>query len=134
VIFVDTSAWFAGSVPSDSNHRPARNFLAATDPQLLVTTDYVFDEYLTLLKVRGEATRAIELGRRILEESVCRLIWVEKQDVFKAWTVFESYRDKGWSFTDCVSRAVIERLGIVEAFAFDEHFRQFGNVTIVPSR
>jgi predicted nucleic acid-binding protein len=49
-----------------------------------------------------------------------------------AWTVFESYRGKGWSFTDCVSRAVIERLGIGRVFTFDAHFREFGNVTVVP--
>ena len=41
-------------------------------------------------------------------------------------------RDKEWSFTDCVSRAVIERLGITTAVAFDEHFRQFGTVIVVP--
>jgi predicted nucleic acid-binding protein len=65
---------------------------------LLVTTDYVLDEYLILLIVRGEGRRASELGWRILEERVCRLIWVEKQDVHKAWIVFDSYRDKNWEF------------------------------------
>lgn len=132
MIFVDTSAWFAASVPSDLNYRAACDFLAVANPQLLITTDYVLDEYLTLLKVRGEARRISVLGRRILEERVCQLIWVEKPDVYKAWSVFGTYRDKGWSFTDCVSRAVIERLEIAEAFAFDKHFREFGNVTVVP--
>jgi len=28
---------------------------------------------------------------------------------------------------------VIERLSINTAFAFDEHFRQFGNVAVVPA-
>jgi hypothetical protein len=28
--------------------------------------------------------------------------------------------------------AVIERLGITTALSFDQHFRQFGTVTIVP--
>jgi predicted nucleic acid-binding protein len=132
VIFVDTSAWFAASVPTDPNYRQADAFLATADPDALITTDYVLDESMTLFKMRGEAKRARELGRRILEERICRLVWVEKQDVFKAWTVFESYRDKDWSFTDCVSRTVIDRLNIAEAFAFDEHFREFGHVTVVP--
>src|SRR3954466_9239349 len=132
MIFVDTSAWFAATVPSDSNHRAASDFLAATDSVLLVTSDYVFDEYLTLLKVRGEARRAQLLGQQILNEEVCRIEWVTPPDVYKAWTTFSSYRDKGWSFTDCVSRAVIDRLKIDAAFAFDRHFHQFGNVTVVP--
>jgi len=50
-----------------------------------------------------------------------------------AWEVFRQFRDKQWSFTDCVSRVVIERLSIPAAFAFDEHFRQFGNVAVVPA-
>ena len=59
-------------------------------------------------------------------------MWVERQDVYKAWTIFESFRDKGWSFTDCVSRAVMERFQITEVFTFDAHFREFGNVTVLP--
>jgi hypothetical protein len=68
----------------------------------------------------------------VLEERICRLLWVERQDVFKAAILFATHRSNAWSFTDCVSRAVIERLAIREAFAFDAHFREFGIVTVVP--
>ena len=108
MIFVDTSAWFAAFVPTDPHHREADNFLASVDPLSLITTDYVLDESMTLFKMRGEVKRARELGRRILNERVCRLVWVERDDVLRAWMTFESYRDKDWSFTDCVSRVVIE--------------------------
>ena len=53
-------------------------------------------------------------------------------DIRRAWEVFRTYDDKQWSFTDCVSRTVIERLKVDEAFVFDEHFRQFGTITVVP--
>ncbi|HJQ81331.1 MAG TPA: hypothetical protein VJ828_15325 [Lacipirellulaceae bacterium] len=59
------------------------------------------------------------------------MIWVKKQDVHKAWIVFDSYRDKSWSFTDWVSRVVIERLNIAEAFTFDDHFREFRNLSVI---
>ena len=134
MIFVDTSAWFAASVPTDPHHQRADAFLAASDPSLLLTTDYVLDETLTLLVKRRESRRAQELGRRVLEERICRLAWIQPDDVFKAWTIFDTYCDHGWSFTDCVSRAIIQRLGIAEAFAFDEHFRQFGNVVVLPAQ
>jgi hypothetical protein len=106
--------------------------LASTPISQLVTSDYVFAELLNLLKMRRESKRAFELGRQILEGKVCRVVWVEKDDVYKAWTYFETYRDKSWSFIDCVSRTVMERLSIPRAFAFDQHFREFGNVTIIP--
>jgi predicted nucleic acid-binding protein len=132
VIFVDTSAWFAASVPTDRNHRAADAFLAATDPRLLLTTDYVIAETLTLLRIRSEHQRASEFGRRAFEERICQIEWVLKGDVLKAWIAFETFRDQKWSFVDCLSRTVIERLQIEQAFAFDDHFRSFGEVVVVP--
>ena len=55
-------------------------------------------------------------------------------DVFRAWQVYQDFEDKNWSFTDCVSRVVMERLGIQTAFALDDDFRQFGTVVVVPNR
>jgi predicted nucleic acid-binding protein len=57
---------------------------------------------------------------------------VQPADVLQAWTTFDRYRDRAWSFTDCVSRAVMQRLDLARAFAFDQHFREFGNVTVLP--
>ena len=68
----------------------------------------------------------------MLNGDVRHLEWVSRADVANAWKVFSAYREKGWSFTDCISRAVMERLGIATAVAFDEHFRQFGTVTVLP--
>jgi uncharacterized protein len=87
---------------------------------------------LTLLRVRGEYERALEIGPRILHGDVCDLEWVTPLDVEEAWQVFSTYQDKDWSFTDCVSRVVMVRLGITTALAFDEHFRQFGTISVVP--
>ena len=55
-----------------------------------------------------------------------------RSDVDAAWQIFATYQDKGWSFTDCVSRVVMDRLGIATAFAFDKHFREFGTISVVP--
>jgi uncharacterized protein len=130
-IFVDTGAWFARFVTSDRDHSAARDwFEQNTYP--LITSDYVIDELLTVLKVRGEYQRALEVGPSLFNGEVCDLEWVTQADVRAGWQVFSSFRDKGWSFTDCVSRVVIERLRVTTAVAFDEHFRQFGTVTVVP--
>jgi predicted nucleic acid-binding protein len=132
VIFADTGAWFAAYVPNAPEHMAARAWLDGnTEP--LVTTDYVIDELLTLLRVRGEYLRTLSLGASLLDEEIARMEWVRPEDVRQAWRVFEQYRDKAWSFTDCVSRVVMERLGITKAFAFDDHFRQFATVTVVPA-
>jgi predicted nucleic acid-binding protein len=130
-VFVDTGAWFARFVPTDPDHDAAKAWLDS-NTRLLITTDYVLDELLTLFRVRGEFQRALEIGPQILHGQVCDLEPVTLLDVEAAWRVYSSYRDKDWSFTDCVSRAVMDRLGVDTAFSFDEHFRQFGTVSVVP--
>jgi predicted nucleic acid-binding protein len=87
---------------------------------------------LTLLKFRGEFQRALEVGPHLLNGDVCALEWITEADVRDAWRVFSTHQDKGWSFTDCVSFVVIKRLRINIAISFDDHFRQFGTVTVVP--
>jgi len=131
VIFVDTGAWFAAFVPNDPDHSAADSWLTQ-NREPLVTTDYVLDELLTLLKRRGEFERAIRLGQAILDGTIARFEWISPNDLNSAWDIFRRFRDKGWSFTDCTSRVVMERLTIPVAFSFDEHFRQFGNVAVVP--
>jgi len=130
VIFVDTSAWYARYTPRDFHHQAARAFhLRNREP--LVTTDYVIDGTLTLFKARGNLERGLSLGRRLFDGALAQLIWVEPTDVEEAWKVFEQFRDKAWSFTDCVSCVVIQRRGMPNAFAYDEHFPQFGIAQIV---
>ncbi len=87
MIFVDTGAWYAFCVPRDADHQAARRWLTG-NREPLVTTDYILDELLALLKHRGEFRRAEEIAQPILS--------------------------------------------IGTAFTFDEHFREFGNVTLVP--
>jgi len=131
MIFVDTSAWFAAVVPSDPDHSAAANWLAINHEALL-TTDYIVDETLTLLRARGERRRAQVLGERFFDADVGEIYFLTEADIRQAWNVFQQYDDKGWSFTDCTSKVVIERFSIVRAFAFDHHFRQFGNIQVIP--
>jgi uncharacterized protein len=79
----------------------------------------------------GQIPIAMKLGALLLDQSLASLEWVMPDDVRQAWTI-QTYRDKTWSFTDCVSRVIMERKGIRQAFAFDDHFKQFGIVTVLP--
>jgi predicted nucleic acid-binding protein len=128
---VDTGAWFASVVPWDANHVAARDWLRR-NREPLVTTDYVVDETLTLLRVRHEAPRALALGALFFRGDLATIHFLSESEVRGAWTLFERFADKEWSFTDCTSKLVIESLGLSTAFSFDQHFRQFGSVTVVP--
>jgi hypothetical protein len=131
MILVDTSVWFAAYVDEDPDHAAADALLSVPSDRF-VTTDYIIDELLTLLISRGQRPVAKVLGRQLWSGALCQIIWVSQPDIDAAWHVFDSFDDKLWSFTDCVSYAVMKRLGIVEAFALDDDFKQFGFVNVKP--
>ena len=131
MIFVDTGAWFASVVPSDSDHSAASSWMRQ-NTQPLLTTDYVVDETLTLLRMRKEAERAIFLGEAFFSGKLATVYYLTEEDIQQTWQVFRQFSDKNWSFTDCSSKVIIERHKLTQAFAFDHHFRQFGSVSVVP--
>ena len=131
MIFVDTGAWFACVVPWDANHAAAAAWIRQNrDP--LITTDFIVDETLTLLRARNENARAVALGDQLFGDIWASLYFVSEDEIREAWHVFRNYADKDWSFTDCTSKVVIEKLGLATAFSFDHHFEQFGTVRVMP--
>lgn len=131
LVFVDSGAWFAAVVPWDANHAAASAWFARNQ-RPLVTTDYILDETLTLLRARGEGHRAITLGDRFFVAEVATIHYLTPDEIRAAWQVFRRFRDQQWSFTDCTSKVVIGELGCARAMTFDQHFRQFGNLLVEP--
>jgi uncharacterized protein len=131
MIYVDSGAWFATVVPSDRRFAEARRWMGQNAEELL-TSDYVIDETLTLLRARGEPNRAIKLGDQFFYGDLAAIHYLTKEDIRAAWDVFRRFSDKEWSFTDCASKVVMEKFQIKTAFAFDRHFHQFGGNVVVP--
>ncbi len=131
MIFVDTGAWFASMVRGDANHPVAAAWLAQNQ-EPLVTTDDILSETITLLVMRGQRRVAESFGTTIFSGTLAQLHTVTPDEVQAAWNVFLRFQDKQWSFVDCTSKVVMEKLGIQTAFSFDHHFRQFGSVRVVP--
>jgi predicted nucleic acid-binding protein len=88
------------------------------------------DESYTLLLYNIGYARTVAFKRTIdLMRAGGILVVVHVSEALEqaAWPVCERFnQDKGWSFTDCTSKAVMDHLGIGQAFAFDHHFDQMG--------
>jgi hypothetical protein len=89
-IFVDTSAWYAIAVASGPAHNRPRQWLTSNTVDL-VTTDFIVDELLTLLRFRREHRKALELGAEFFGDRLARIEWVTPEDVLQAWQVFQDF-------------------------------------------
>jgi hypothetical protein len=89
-------------------------------------------ETLNLVQARLGSAPAIALGKRLLAPATPTALQITDADLAQAWRLFQRYRDKAFWFTDCTTFALMTRLGISTAFAFDVHFRQYGRLVVVP--
>ena len=131
MIFVDTGAWFAHYVKNDPNHERVTTWFRANRSPLL-TTDYCTDETLTLLIARRRPAKAVEVGRIFFHSNQVKIEFIKQDQTHRAWILFQQRAAAGWSFTDCTSKIIIDDFGITTVVALDDHFRQFGNVVVVP--
>ena len=131
MVLVDTSVWFPWFVESDSDHGRVTAWLEQ-NPAPLITTDYIIDETLTLFVARKHVQRAMHAGRVLFHQIIATIHYVTPSQIQRTWILFQQRAAAGWSFTDCTSKIVIDDRTIAKAAALDDHFRQFGNVTVVP--
>jgi uncharacterized protein len=83
-VFVDTGAWFAYFVRRDPDHRAATAWMRQ-NRQPLVTTDYILDELLTLLKMRENYRVAVAAGEALWQQRVARIEHVTLEDIARTW-------------------------------------------------
>jgi predicted nucleic acid-binding protein len=89
------------------------------------------DETVTTLRFLGGRHGIAALaGQAIRESSVLHMIHVDAGTFDAAWSLFLERPDKRWSFTDCTSFALMERLEIRSALTFDRNFREAGFATL----
>lgn len=125
-VFVDTAGWMACADESDPACKSA---CAARDAALeqgsvLVTTDYVIDETLTLIRLRLGLAAAKAWWVQIEGSSRLRWEWIGAARAERARSLFFRYRDKHYSFTDCTSFIVMQELKVKQALTTDRHFQQ----------
>ena len=125
LLFVDTSAWFALVNRSDPDHRRVRKVLESFRGRL-TTSNYVFDETVTLCRYRLGHDAACRVGDRLRDGKLADLARATPDDESAAWKLFRGREDQRYSFTDCVSFVMMRRLGIRQAAACDDDFKREG--------
>lgn len=128
-VFVDTSAWFAFANRRDPEHRGVREILRNTSLRL-VTSNFVFDETVTLCLSRLGHAAAAKVGTVLRESPMIDLVRLTAEDESRAWELFLARPDKRYSLTDCTSFVLARRMKLDRCLALDDDFAHEGFQTI----
>src|SRR5207245_7076309 len=127
-LIIDTAGWIAcadGADPAHDRCRAVRNE-ALEAGQTLVTTDFVVDETLTLLRFRLGLHAAETWWQQVDRSSRLRWERIDSDRFEKARQLFFQYGDKDFSFTDCTSFVIMREIRLTHALTKNRHFGQMG--------
>lgn len=126
---MDTGVLVAFHNTRDLNHDAATRLvksIAGGEMGPAYTTDYVFDEAVTVALTRtGRPDLAVSLGRFILGQGTppfMEMVNIDEETFARAWTLFTRHSQRGLSFTDCASLATMETMRIERIASFDTDF------------
>lgn len=127
-VFADTGYWLALLLPRDQLHALAKAAGLLLGDATIVTSDLVIVEVLNFLH-----DHSIELRRKAFDifsgfrsSKTIEIVPTSQSLLERAGIRYLSASDKEWSFTDCVSFAIMTELNISDALAHDHHFEQAG--------
>jgi predicted nucleic acid-binding protein len=132
LVCIDTSAWVALVFPRDRSHASATSFHRSLQRCNVtkVTTDYVLDETLTLLRRRGLSDKQMHVFREGIEAAQrggsLRLVMMSESVFSRTWDIFDKYEKLGVSFTDCHLALVTREVEADGVFTYDRHFTVLG--------
>ena len=104
-VFMDSAGFFALWDAGDEHHARAVRLQEelARKRRRFLTTEYIVDETVTLLRVRHSHGAAADFLGTIERSESLRLEWIGPERFHAAATLFCKRADKEWSFTDCTS-------------------------------
>ena len=124
MIFIDTTIWVAAIDSSDELHEDGKSTLNALIERKLsiaLTTDYVLDEVMTILKKRKiPPKKIISVIESIIESPLVEVIFVDEQIFTEALKIFKKYEKL--SFTDSTTLAIMRKYKIKEIYSHDSDF------------
>lgn len=126
MIFVDSSYWIAQRLLRDGRHGDASALEAIYGHESLVTSSAILAETWTFLRRRVDHMAAVGWLDRILAAANIRTDRIDAELEAEAWAWLRVHDERPYSFVDATSFALMRKLRITDALAFDGDFAAAG--------
>jgi predicted nucleic acid-binding protein len=133
MIFLDTSFIVACKIEEDSNHKKSieclHNLIEKNNEEV-ITSDYVFDETITVIFGKtNNLEAAIDVGDTL--KSAATILKVDGAVFEETWRIFKEQKGTKLNFTDCSIITLMKKERIQSIATFDKEFLKIKEINVV---
>jgi predicted nucleic acid-binding protein len=132
-VFADAFYFVARLNRRDQHHERVVAF-SHTFRARLLTTDWVLMEVADALAKSECRPRVRDFVLHLRSSAACEIVPASRELLDRALDLYNQYRDKQWTLTDCVSFVVMRERGLVASLTEDHHFEQAGFTALLKQR
>ena len=125
-VFADAGYWIALFNPRDRLHDIATAVSQAIQNRSVVTSQLVLMEFLNYFLGQVFRQRAVEVVRSLQQYPNIEIVPLSDEQFEAALDMYAQRQDKAWGLIDCASFLIMQQRRIIDALAFDDHFKQAG--------
>jgi predicted nucleic acid-binding protein len=132
-VFADADYWVGLVNPNDNLHEIAIKTSRSFGEVLIITTDWVLCEFLTVIKraARPLIKDAFITYHDIVENPNVIIEPATRDSFLRGFDLYKERADRGCSVIDCISFSVIRNRQIKDVLTADRHFKQEGFTTLL---
>jgi predicted nucleic acid-binding protein len=126
-VFADTCYRIALINPGDDFHEAAINIAPQIKGAIIVTSDWVLNEFLTFFnRFTPLKRKALEIYDKIVADPNVIVEPTSRKSFSEAVEKYRAEIKRSYSIVDCTSFNIIRARGIKDALSADRHFTQEG--------
>lgn len=130
LVFADAFYFVARLNRRDQHHQRvmafSRDFRAR-----IVSTDWILLEVADALAASECRPRIQEFLLHLRKSPACEIVPANRDLLDRALDLYNQYRDKHWTLTDCASFVVMRESDVSSALTADHHFEQAGFIALL---
>ena len=122
-LFVDTNYLCAYYNKSDSLHEKAKKLFSSLQEFHIIISNFILLECYTIISQRVSKNHALIFKEDMYTQKYYRIYWINKELEKQVWSIFESIKDKNFSYVDASILAVMRKEKVKHLLSFDTTFK-----------
>lgn len=123
-VFIDANVLCGLFNNKDSLHERSKKAIESLRKSALVISNFILLECYTIISQRTSKAHSIHFRQYMLANKQYGILWIDQKLEEDTWKIFQSIKDKNFSYVDASILAAMKSEKITHLLSFDAGFSQ----------